>query len=137
LFVGRLFDHKGPNVVIYPAFILFSIGFLLLSFTNSVFLLLLSGVFVGLGYGILVPSFQTLAVQSADKMRSGHATATFCTLFDSGIAIGSFILGIVVTYFSYKNLYFFNAFFILIPFILYSGVLYIRNVKARRERPSN
>ncbi|WP_267129017.1 MFS transporter [Radiobacillus deserti] len=60
---------------------------------------------MGLGYGSLLPSFQTMAIQAAHPKRSGHATATFYTLYDSGIALGSFSLGLIVTHYGYEKLY--------------------------------
>jgi MFS family permease len=122
-FSGRLFDTKGANIVIYPSLILFIIGLLLLSVTHSTFMLLLSGAFIGLGYGTIVPSLQTLAIQATDRHRSGHATATFFTLFDTGIAVGSYILGIVATQLGYGLLYFLSAVFLIVVIMLYKVVM--------------
>ncbi|MGI2328719.1 MFS transporter [Planococcus sp. YIM B11945] len=105
-FSGRLFDMRGPNIVIIPSCIIFAIGLISLSFTHSSWMLLLSGALVGLGYGTLLPSFQTLAIQAADKHRSGYATGTFFAFYDSGMAIGSVSLGaIAVLVNGYSNLY--------------------------------
>jgi predicted MFS family arabinose efflux permease len=123
-FVGRLFDTKGPGIVVYPAIILFGAGLITLSVTNSAFMLLLSGALVGLGYGSLVPCFQTLAVQSADNRRSGHATATFYTFFDTGIALGSYLLGMAASFFGYQRLYFYSALIVLLTLMLYRLVLH-------------
>lgn len=128
-FSGRLFDTKGPHIVIYPALVLFFIGLLLLSVTHSTFMLLLSGAFIGLGYGTIVPSLQTLAIQATDRHRSGHATATFFTLFDTGIAAGSYVLGIVATQLGYGDLYFYTALFMIVVLVFYKLVLH------RKERP--
>ena len=76
-FTGRLYDRKGPNAVIYPSLILFAAGLFLLSNMHSVLTLLIAGVLIGIGYGSLFPCFQALAIQSAEKHRSGHATSTF------------------------------------------------------------
>ncbi|MGM7723494.1 MFS transporter [Metabacillus sp. Hm71] len=123
-FSGRLFDLKGPHIIIYPALVLFMIGLILLSITETSFMLLLSGAFIGLGYGTVVPSMQTLAVQAADRSRSGHATATFFTLFDSGIAAGSYILGMIATQLGYGHLYFYTAIFMLVVIAVYKLVLH-------------
>lgn len=104
-FSGRLFDMRGPNIVIVPSCIIFAIGLISLSFTHSSWMLLLSGALIGLGYGTLLPSFQTLAIQAADKHRSGYATGTFFALYDSGMAIGSVSLGVIAGILGYSNLY--------------------------------
>ncbi|KGP92172.1 MFS transporter [Pontibacillus chungwhensis BH030062] len=118
-FVGRIFDSRGPSIVIYPSLGLFALGLFTLGMTSSPFMLLLSATLIGLGYGSLVPCFQTLAIQSADHHRSGHATATFFTLFDIGIATGSYVLGIVVALVGYQPLYFIMGSFVFIVMYLY------------------
>jgi MFS family permease len=123
-FSGRLFDTKGPHYIIYPAIVLFFIGLILLSITQSSLMLLLSGAFIGLGYGTVVPSLQTLAIQATDRHRSGHATATFFTLFDTGLAIGSYVLGIVATQLGYGTLYFITALFMIVVVVFYKLVLH-------------
>ena len=96
---------RKVNAVIYPSFIFFAAGLFLLSTMHSVTTLLVAGGLVGVGYGSIVPCFQTLAIQAAQKHRSGHATSTFFTLFDSGMAIGAFVLGIVSAHWGYSALY--------------------------------
>ena len=103
--VGKFYDQKGPSSVIYPAFIAFAIGMLIVSFVDNQWTLWLSAVFIGLGYGSLFPCMQTLAIQSVDKARMGHAIATFFTLFDLGLALGSVAMGYMIAYFDYQTTY--------------------------------
>lgn len=119
---GRIFDEKGPKYIIIPGLISFIVGLVLLAFMNSSFLFLLSGAFIGLGYGAVVPSFQTLAIQSTTHERSGYATATFFTLFDTGLAIGSFLLGIIATQFGYQNLYVMSSVIVFAALLLFIGL---------------
>ena len=118
-FTGRSFDEKGPKYIVIPGLVSFMIGLALLAFMNSPFLFLLSGAFIGLGYGAVVPSFQTLAIQSTKHERSGYATATFFTLFDTGLAIGSYILGLIATRLGYQNLYLFSIISLIIALVLF------------------
>ncbi|MFC4411313.1 MFS transporter [Chungangia koreensis] len=118
-FTGRIFDMKGPSYIIIPGFILFGGGLLLMSFINNPFMFLLSGVLIGLGYGALVPSLQTKAVQDAGPHRSGYGTATFFTLFDLGMAIGSYVLGMIAANFGYENLYFTAALVVIVALLFY------------------
>lgn len=132
-FVGRLFDVKGAKIVVFPTMIIFLIGLMTLSFTQSAFLLLLGAALVGIGYGSLVPCLQTLAIQSAERHRSGHATATFFTFFDSGIGVGSFVLGWIASLFGYAQLYFYTSLFLLLPLFLFSRVHSRKNVKNQKD----
>lgn len=118
-FTGKLFDEKGPQYILIPGMLLFIIGLLLLVVMKSPVLFLIAAAFVGLGYGALVPSLQTLAIQSTSTDRSGYATATFFTLFDIGLAIGSYVLGIIAVYASYATVYFVSASLIAIVLLFY------------------
>ncbi len=118
-FTGRLFDAKGPDFVIIPSLIIFALGLLTLSYTSSSWMLLLSGALIGLGYGTLLPSFQTLAIEAADKHRSGYATGTFFAFYDSGIAIGAVALGVMASSMGYSNMY-----LVLMMFVLLTGIYY-------------
>ena len=94
-FTGKIFDRFGENVLVYPAIIIFTIGMFILSQAQTSFWFLGAGMLIGLGYGTLIPSFQTIAISAAPNHRRGSATATYFSFFDSGIGFGSFILGIV------------------------------------------
>lgn len=126
-FTGRIFDEKGPKYIIIPGILLFTIGVTLLAFMNSPFTFLLAGAIIGLGYGAVVPSFQTLAIQSTKHERSGYATATFFTLFDIGLASGSYFLGLIAVKFGYQNLYLFASSILLITLGIF--ILQIRKTQ--------
>lgn len=107
--VGKIYDRKGASAVIYPSFIFFALGLVVVSFVSNQWILWLSAIFIGIGYGSLFPCFQTLAIQSVPKQRMGHAISTFFTLFDLGMAIGSVILGLIIAYYGYQMTYLFCA----------------------------
>lgn len=127
---GKLYDQQGPQYVIIPGFIFFAVGLVFLSLVSGPVLFLCSAIFVGIGYGALTTSFQSLAVQSADHTRSGYATATYFTLFDFGIAIGSYILGIIASSSGYSNVYLVAAAVIVITFCIYI----VRFLKLRAKK---
>lgn len=80
-FTGRSFDVRGENSVMYPSIIFFGIGIILLSQAHSGFTLLVAGAFIGVGFGTLQSSAQTIAVSQLEHHRVGLATATFfCVL---------------------------------------------------------
>ncbi|MER2089294.1 MAG: MFS transporter [Sporosarcina sp.] len=121
-FTGRLFDEKGPQYVVIPGFIFFAIGLILLANMDSALSFLVAGGLVGFGYGALVPSFQALAVQSTKHERSGYATATFFTFFDLGLAIGSYMLGLIAIHYSYQSVYLLSGALVVAVFILYTVI---------------
>ena len=121
-FTGRLYDRSGPDSVIYPSLFIFAIGLILLSVTHSVILLLVAGTLIGLGYGALLPSFQTMSIQASPKGRTGHATATFFIFYDLGIAVGSFVLGVVSFQLGFTTLYMICSGVILVTVVAYNIV---------------
>lgn len=130
-YVGKLYDKKGPRAVIVPSFLFFAAGLFLLGYAEGTGLFLLAGAFVGIGYGSLNMSLQTQAIQATTPDRSSYATATYFTLFDVGIAVGSFVLGMIASQFTYKVVYLFSAVFALLVLALY--LLIYRNVKQEKQ----
>lgn len=119
--VGKIYDRKGASAVIYPSFIFFAIGLVVVSFISNQWLLWLSAIFIGIGYGSLFPCFQTIAIQSVPKQRMGHAISTFFTLFDLGMAIGSVILGLMIAYYGYQLSYLFCAVITVLTLFVYKS----------------
>lgn len=99
---GKIYDRKGPQYVIYPALLVFSLGLFLLSQIQTLWGFLLAAVLIGVGFGSAQPCIQTLAIQRAPKHRIGYATSTFYTFYDVGIAVGSLLIGTLIATYSYQ-----------------------------------
>jgi MFS family permease len=82
-------------------------------------MLLLSGAIIGLGHGALVPSFQTLAIQSVSRERRGAATATFFLFFDFGYGLGSYVLGLIAGAANYRVMFLVACLVVLLSAIIY------------------
>ena len=122
---GRIYDTYGAKYVIIPSFIFFAIGLFLLGNAENAALLLTSAAFIGVGYGTLTTSFQSLCIQATSPQRTGYATATYFTLFDAGIAIGSYVLGIVAVSVDYSAIYVLSAILMIVMLVLYL-LLFVR-----------
>ncbi|MDQ0216777.1 MFS family permease [Oikeobacillus pervagus] len=118
-FTGKWFDLHGDNIIIYPSILSLAIGLFLLSQATTSTVLLISGGFIGLGIGTLVPCFQTIAIKAAKPHRRGVATATFFTLFDLGLGVGSSILGFITGFIGYRYLYLSLSIYVLLTILLY------------------
>ncbi|MEK5753875.1 MFS transporter [Acinetobacter variabilis] len=99
---GKIYDRKGPQYVIYPALLVFSLGLFLLSQIQTLWGFLLAAVLIGVGFGSAQPCIQTVAIQRAPKHRIGYATSTFYTFYDVGIAVGSLLIGALIATYSYQ-----------------------------------
>lgn len=122
-FTGRLFDTRGANVILYPAIVFFAGGMLLLSMAHTSLMFLLAAACIGLGWGTMFPCFQTIAIQKAAPERRGVATATFLSIFDTGIGIGSFVIGLAAIHTGLSSLYSYCAILVLLGL----GVYYVLN----------
>ncbi|WP_278363886.1 MFS transporter [Acinetobacter schindleri] len=116
--VGKFYDSKGP-AVIYPSLIFFALGLVLVTLVNNQWMLWLSAVFIGIGYGSLFPCLQTLAIQAVEKQRMGHAISTFFTLFDLGLAVGSVMMGIFIAHWGYETTYMLCAMIVILTLLVY------------------
>jgi MFS family permease len=135
-FTGKWFDLYGPNVIIYPAIIIFAIGMFILSSSHTAVGFLIAAALIGIGYGTIFPSLQTIAIQKVAPSKRGMATATFLSIFDIGIGFGSFIVGMIVAEVGFRSFYLNSTLYILAGIIVYF-VLHSRkqavNKKAYRD----
>ncbi|MGN1386100.1 MAG: MFS transporter [Bacillus sp. (in: firmicutes)] len=104
-FTGKLMDVRGANIVTYPSLMLFAVGMLLFSQASAGWMLLLSAVLIGLGYGNFSSVAQTIAVKVTEPHRLGLATSTFFILLDIGLGIGPFLLGFIIPHTGYRMVF--------------------------------
>lgn len=116
---GRIMDNKGENIIIYPAFILFAVGMLLLSQSTNNFIFILAALLIGLGYGNFQSITQALAVKITPKERMGLANSTYFIFFDIGMGLGPFILGFIIPLTGFRFLYLSFGGVILLNAVLY------------------
>ncbi len=104
-FAGRLLDSHGANIVMYPAFVFLGAGLATLGMAEEGVTLLVSALLIGLGFGNLMSSAQAIAIKLVDRERMGLATSTFFIFVDSGLGFGPYVLGLLVPYTGYGDLY--------------------------------
>ncbi|MEH7112568.1 MFS transporter [Neobacillus niacini] len=132
-FTGKWLDQYGPNVIVFPAIILFAFGMFVLSQSSGAFMFLASAGMIGLGWGTLFPTFQTIAIQNAAPRKRGLATATFLSIYDIGIALGSFLVGLIAAKMDFSSLYLLSSFYVLFGAVLYY-FLQVRKPTAQGEK---
>lgn len=132
-FTGRWFDLYGSHKIIYPAIIIFAAGMFVLSQASGPVVFLLAGGLIGLGFGTLSPSLQTIAINAAAPEKRGLATSTFFTFFDSGFGISSYALGVVAAYMSISNLYIILSVVIVLTVIPYYFLCHYNGGRQARQ----
>lgn len=127
---GRVFDGFGDNFVMYPTYLFFALGLLLIGFAHSGWMLLLAAIFIGLGYGSFSPFGQAIAIRNSEAHRLGITTSTFFGFMDMGVGFGPFILGMSMPLLGYRNLYFASAILALLIAVIYH---FVHGRHAKRE----
>lgn len=103
--IGKVIDRKGyrgPSIfaTLFTAATLAFIGI-----SDSLPMFCLAGAFAGLGIGTAMGTFQAMAVATVPPYRRGVATSTYFVFFDLGIAIGSFLAGIIAGFVGYATMF--------------------------------
>lgn len=126
-FVGKIFDEKGHAVIIIPSAISLIIGLIILSYANSILMLVVSSLFYGLGYGAAQPSLQAWAVNRSPSNRQGAANGTFLSSMDLSYTLGSILLSFIAEHKSYAVMYRFSSIFIVLLLVVYSYTIFVAN----------
>ena len=105
LATGRLFARLGHDTAIYLAIITLAAGLLTVGVTQSTVFMLMAAVLIGIGFGMAVPSLQTLALQVSPPHRSSAVTATFFSCLDGGVGLGAYLLGGGIQLLGYAAVY--------------------------------
>ncbi|WP_196590124.1 MFS transporter [Pectinatus frisingensis] len=116
---GVIFDRKGENYVLYPCYVCLAVGLFLLSITHTSPILLLAGVFVGLGYGTFMSNGQAVCIKLTPSHRVSVALSTYFVALDFGLGVGPYILGSLHSTLTFQNLYVVAACTAVICLILY------------------
>jgi len=104
-FVGRRFDTKGENSIIYPAIPVYAIGLAILSQARHGAVLLLAAGVMGLGFGAIQSATQATAVRISPPHRMGLAISTYYTFADVGAGVGPLLCGLLVPVAGYRGMY--------------------------------
>ncbi|MFA6128540.1 MAG: MFS transporter [Bacteroidales bacterium] len=93
VFSGSLFDRYGPTWISVTSILSVSGGLLLLANAPILQFFLLAGFLIGVGFGVVFPTLQTMANNVVAPDRRGAANSTFLTGLDMGIGLGSVLTG--------------------------------------------
>jgi predicted MFS family arabinose efflux permease len=116
-FTGRLFDAKGPWLLIMGCAIVAFIAMWILSMATANWYFIISGALFGIGYGSMIPALQAWTISKTDVERSGIANGMYYSSIDFGIGLSAVILGIFHQYVSTAILFQLSSFLFLLVFL--------------------
>ncbi|MEN6389034.1 MAG: MFS transporter, partial [Syntrophomonas sp.] len=103
--VGRFFDLKGENSIMYLAILIYAIGMFLFSHSYHGYQLLLAAVLVGLGVGAIQSSTMAIVAKITPQYRLGVANGTYFMLADLGMGVGPLLVGCLIPFIGYRGMY--------------------------------
>ena len=81
------------------------VSFFIVAFIHNPVAFFISAIFMGVGYGLITPTAQTMIVNMAQDTERGAASATYLTFFDIGVGLGVFVGGVIAQHVNYSASY--------------------------------
>lgn len=134
VFSGNLFDRYGPTWISVFGIISVSGGLFLLANAPVLNFFLISGFVIGVGFGVIFPTLQTMANNVVTPDRRGAANSTFLTGLDLGVGIGSVLTGILSEPFGLAWTYNYAA-ILSLSGLLYFLVVSLPHYQSNRQVP--
>ncbi|WP_267661602.1 MFS transporter, partial [Escherichia coli] len=125
-FTGNVCDKKGPKYVVYPCLLFFTVGLVVLGYTQGSVMMVVSGALIGIGYGSVTPVFQTQIISSVEPHKIGVANSLFFNAMDAGLALGACVMGMMVAHTGYRMIYLLGALLVVV-----AGGVYALQMKGK------
>ena len=90
----KMIDTGKHTILVVISLVILLVTMASYYFLASAIHLLLAGFFLGMGYGVLQPLFQSFVTGTTPAPKRGAANATYLLSYDIGIGIGSFAMGL-------------------------------------------
>ena len=136
-FSGKIFDRFGHRILIIPAAISGAVGLILLGFSTSMGMVLVSGVLFGIAFAIIHPIIQAWALTLVPPEKKATANSMLLIFIDSGLAIGSVGLGFLAKIVGYGMTFSYSAAFMIVILVLYLiGSKKTVTLEANKEKSS-
>jgi MFS family permease len=95
ILTARIGDRHGPKVLLYPAFVSIPLAFALLAAAQSRAQMIAAAILWGIGLGASFPAFMTFIVTNTDEQFRGRTFGSVILAFDTGIGLGSIVIGAI------------------------------------------
>lgn len=127
---GRFVDKGYLHIVAVVALSIITLSLFSFYYYHTIFSYCLSAFFIGIGYGTMLPAFQTTFINMAPHDRRGTANSTYLTAFDFGMGAGMLLGGYISGFYSTKYLYLtasILSFFSILFYLFISRKVYEKN----------
>jgi MFS family permease len=93
IYMGKIFDRHGPKALSITGILLLVTGHVILGLIVNISGFMIAGFLLGLGSGIVFPTFQAMVNNLVPPHRRGAANSTLFSGLDLGIGLGMLITG--------------------------------------------
>ena len=136
-FSGKIFDRFGHRILIIPGAISGAVGLILLGFSTSMWMVLVSGVLFGIAFAIIHPIIQAWALTLVPPEKKATANSMLLIFIDFGLAVGSVGLGFLAKNVGYGMTFSYSAAFMIVILLLYLiGSKKTVTLEANKEKSS-
>jgi MFS family permease len=95
ILTARIGDRYGHKVLLYPAFLAMPLALALLAASQTRPQMIGAAILWGIGLGASFPAFMTFVVTHTDEQFRGRTFGSVILAFDTGIGLGSIVIGAI------------------------------------------
>ena len=132
-FVSKLYDKKGPRIVVLPAIGVLALGMLINSQTHQAYSLLIASALIGFGYGAISSALLATVVQSVSAERLSVANATYFMFVDLAASMGPMVFGTIIYMLGFRGSFIICFIIILVCAPIYFFVSRKKSAKLTEE----
>lgn len=122
IFSGKMVDRGYIHLVNSSSMLIVAISFLGFAVIHNIEAFCISGLFIGIGFGMMFPALQTLYINMAENNQRGTANSTYLVGFDLGLALGMLIGGYISGIYSFETLFLVASGLCILSCIIYNLV---------------
>lgn len=105
VFSGKMVDRGKIHMVNIIGMALAAASFFVFATVHNIYAFCGSGLFIGVGFGMMAPALQTLYINMAPNDQRGTANSTYLLGFDLGLALGMLLGGYISGHSSFETLF--------------------------------
>ena len=105
IFSGKMVDKGHIHLVNTSSMLIVAASFFGFALIHNIAAFCISGLFIGIGFGMMFPALQTLYINMAENNQRGTANSTYLVGFDLGLALGMLVGGYISGIYSFETLF--------------------------------
>ena len=102
---GVLTDRLGIKKIIIPGLVIFALSLVTVSFSNTLWMVLIGAALAALGFGSTHPQITTMGLQTVRPIKRGVASNTLYMGIDLGLFLGPLLGGVAIANYDYITMY--------------------------------